>query len=221
MHYLIQNFRYIKHWPEKLPVYFSFGLISLSSVAVPVVGYFTFHNQLNGVWLNFYLTALAMFILAVLIFVALRYKEIEKAFVLTVSFILVVMLTGLPILGHINVNPEYNSINKLSATDHQINVYGFVDLAPEIIWHYGKPIPVIDPAEQDLPNHKIYNVLVNPAYEDDFKRVMLNVGTIQFIETFNLNYFAVAGKKSRSDRLVCSQYLVKVDGKQLMSKKEK
>jgi 4-amino-4-deoxy-L-arabinose transferase-like glycosyltransferase len=211
MQYLMQNFRHMNHWLEKLPVYFSFGLLSLLGVTVPVVGYFTFGNQLNEVWFNFYLTASAMFILAVLIFVALRYKEIEKVFVLTISFIVVVMLTGLPILGHINVNPEFNNINKLSANDNKINVYGFVELAPEIIWHYGKPIPVIDSAEQDLPNHKIYSVLVNPAYEDDFKRVMCKVGTIKLIETFNLNYFAGAGKKSRSNRLVCSHYLVKID----------
>ncbi len=209
IHYAMHNFSHMRHWLEKLPIYFTFGLIALLGVTVPAVAYVVFEDQLKGVWSYFFFTASALLVLSGSIFIALKNKKLETVFLLTICFIVVIMVTGLPISRYIHVNSEFNNINRLSAVENKINVYGFAELPPEIIWHYGKPIPVIDISGHDLPNEKLYSVLVNPVHEEDFMQIMGTVGTIEFIETFNLNYFARSAKKSGRNRLVYKHYLVK------------
>ena len=80
----------------------------------------------------------------------LKLKKIKPVFYLSIFFLISIVWFGLPMADKINVNKDYNSIINIDKhlKKYDTKVYEFNTFTPEIIWEYGKPIPVLTQEEK-------------------------------------------------------------------------
>ncbi len=205
--YLIHNFKFLKDKKETFPVYFNFGLIAFLGVSFPIAGYLFFGEKLEGLWSWFILISLALVVIGVLMFIQLKRKNIQQVFLLSVLFIMSVMVFGFPISKAFNTNPEFRNIDTLSeyVERNDVKLYVFSQIAPEMVWHYGKPVPLMKKNNTiNIPEYEEFGVLVAPNKEDLFKATFRHNYDITLEKVFNINY-----PEKQKNRLISKFYSVK------------
>ncbi|WP_340063712.1 ArnT family glycosyltransferase [Ascidiimonas aurantiaca] len=208
--YLINHFQEIKKSWEKWVVYFNFSLIALIGLIFPLAGFFLLDDDRNSAVLPFVLTATALFVLAITIIRQLFKKNIFKVFIATVSFIIAITAFGLPLARLFQKNTAFHNIDTLAdkMIMKETPVYGFGDIAPEMLWYYGSPLPIIQPENMVFPDEEQYGVLLTPAMENEFKRIFAPGYDMKQTEVFDLNYASGPGEKGHKKRLVSTLYIL-------------
>lgn len=174
--YLFRSFKTLKDKRQTFPVFFNFGLIATIGVVFPIGGYLFLKDQLHGYWVWFILLSIALLIIGILIFRNLIKKEIRPVFYLTIAFIIVVLCFGMPLSKALVKNPEFKGLSQLNTWQSQknLNVYEYGGFTPELIWDYGKPIPVLSQGK-----------MVKTPVEDTFALLVAEGSLTQFRETFS------------------------------------
>ncbi len=183
--YLFRKFRNLSHKGETLPVYFNFGLIAVIGLAFPIAGYIVLKEQLDGQWFWFVLLSVSLVTIGILMIRHLRWKRIRPVFYLTIAFIIAIISFGMPMASALTVNPEYRPLSELQdwQANTELPVYELGGFTPELIWEYGKPIPVLT---QDgvtrLPKEESFGLLVAeeniPVLEQQFPKETYSVEKI-------------------------------------------
>ncbi|WP_224489413.1 ArnT family glycosyltransferase [Robertkochia flava] len=206
--YLIAAFKTVNNPWEKLPVYIHFGILSALGLGFPLAGYILFGDQLEGLQLWFWLSAISLFILGILFVKAMMRKNIKTLFYLSLALIACILSFGLPLSRALYTNPDFNNIASYPERN-QIR-YAFGEPAPEMIWHLGHAAPDIEgKLPHQIPEETSFTILVGPSKEAEFKRIFEAEYTLELLETFDINYTASPGDRNYKDRLVSKYYLVK------------
>ncbi|UNY97584.1 phospholipid carrier-dependent glycosyltransferase [Zhouia spongiae] len=216
--YLISHFKELKDKKETIPVYFNFGLIATIAIIFPVGGYFFLKDKITGtLWAYFIVTAIILLIIGIYMLKGLKRKNLSNVFLLTVGFIMTVMTFGFPLSKTFNSNTAFKNVDTLAASsDYQnFNIYSFGELAPEMVWLFGKEVPRLDiHGHIKTPSDKDFGVLVTLGQEEAFKNFYSSSFHIKHITKYDVNYTASPDKKSHKKRLVAKYYI-------LSSKKER
>ncbi len=208
LQYLFREFSALKDKRETWPVYFNFGLVALICLAFPVAGYFLFKEQMSDIWGAYILTSGALSIIGVWMVLRLRQKQIKAVFYLTITFLVCLMLFGLPLAKTFNTNNEYTPIAKYDKSDSK--VYSYDGIAPEFVWLHEKPITRIKTDDiLRYPVETTFVVLVNKNQEDEFKRIFESDFEVRLDKVLDLNKTAKPDERGHKNRLVAKQYQVK------------
>ncbi len=210
--YLIRKFSQLKDKKETFPVYFNFGLIALIGISFPIMGYIFFGKNLDGLWLYFILVSIALFNIGIFILLQLKKKNIKNVFLLTIAFIMSIMTFGFPLAKTFNTNTHFRNIDGLQEKVQQKEqtIYVFQGIAPEMIWEYGTSIPLLMKNDNVIfPEENIFNVLVSPNQESEFKRIFEPNFELLLMDTFDINYTKSPDEKGHKKRLISKLYLVK------------
>lgn len=204
--YLFRNFKSLK-MKETWPVYLHLGIIALIGVAFPVLGVLYFSERLEGNLTNFILASLSLFGLGVFIALNLYQKKIKRSVYGTVGFIISIIVFALPLAKEINPNENYRSAKVIN--EHEKNlmlpVYELLNFTPELIWEYGKPIPILyDGNNYRIPSEESFLLLIsNHDQQLENASKVFKHYKIEKIDSLDLN--PVSKKK---DRLKRKLYLV-------------
>ncbi|MAZ73253.1 MAG: hypothetical protein CMC70_08895 [Flavobacteriaceae bacterium] len=208
--YLFLKFAELKDKRETIPVYFNFGLIAFIGIIFPIGGYLFLKDALTGYWVWFILLSIALASVGIFIFGKLLRKKMRAVFFGTIVFIAVIMCIGMPMAKALTINPEYKSLAKLNdwqAANNGISVYEYSFFTPELIWDYGKPIPVIlNFGTKKLPSENTFGVLVAEDDVKDFKK-MFREYSVEKIERYDMNANA-PGSRTHKTRLWRDLYKV-------------
>ncbi len=207
--YLILRFKDLKDKRETVPVYFNFGLIALIGILFPVGGYLFLKDSISGYFHWYLLLSIALFCIGILIFKFLKLKNIEKVFYLTISFIISVMIFGMPLAKTFYNNPNYYSISNLNTWQLKTNleVYEYEGFCPEMIFEFGKPIKAITKNNAVIiPEKESFGVLVSLNQKEKFENTFKNY-SIEKIERYDMNQ-GKPGSRSHRPRLWRDFYLV-------------
>lgn len=201
--YLFRCFKKLKA-KETWPVYVHFTTIALIGLGFPVLAFIYFGGSLEGNLTEYLLSAFSLFGLGVYILLNMFHKNIKQSFYGTVLFIIAIIGFGLPLAKEINPNKDYRGPEILNTHMQTLNVpvYEFYNFAPELIWEYGKPIPVLyDGNHYQLPEEKRFLLLVeNSEGELEDVKNTLSEYQIQKIDSIDVN--PVSKKKRRLMREV-------------------
>ena len=211
MEYVIRNFKSSFVQKEKIPVYFHFSLLGLIGIAYPFIAYLLLKDGLNGLWVYYVLSSLALFAIGVLLFVQLKKQQIFSCFLLSIALVGAIKLLAMPLTGAMEKNTEYRSISQLrkAMQEEGLKTYCFGEIAPEIIWDYGSAIPVLKGEEEILiPEGEKFGVLVIPTDENEFKRIFDPEYSYTLNTVYDLNYNANPGTKGHKNRLISNLYIV-------------
>ncbi|QIE60940.1 phospholipid carrier-dependent glycosyltransferase [Rasiella rasia] len=208
--YLFLKFSELNDKRETIPVYFNFGLIATIGIIFPVGGYFFLKDSLDGYWVWFIILSIALVAVGVFIFRNLLRKKIKPVFYGTIAFIVVIMCFGMPMAKALTVNPEFRSLSELNtwqANNNNLPVYEYSYFTPEMIWEYGKPIPVIlNFGAENLPKETSFGVLVSQDDVAKFKETF-SAYTIENVMRYDMNPKA-PGERSHRPRLWRDLYVV-------------
>ncbi|MBT8256000.1 MAG: glycosyltransferase family 39 protein [Bacteroidia bacterium] len=210
MDYLIRRFKALKDWRETFPVYFNFGLISIIGLAFPLAGYLYLSDRLEGYWFWYVLLSITLFMIGFIMLRSLIRKNIKPVFFLTIAFIMAVICFGMPIARTITYNPEYKSLALLNEwqADTKVEVYEFGGFTPELIWAYGKSIPVLTKdGITEIPSEESFGILIAEENLEDFQQVFSDY-SIEKVSRYDMNPQA-PGTRTHRPRLWRDLYLVK------------
>jgi len=194
--YLFEYFKSLK-LKESAVVYFNFGLIALVGCVFPIAAYIYFKDMLNNILVWYILSSVFLFLIGFLMFRNLKLKKIKPVFYLSICFLISVVWFGLPMAKKINVNPDYNSIVNIDQYLKEYNapVFEFQAFAPEIIWEYGKPIPVLAPNDKlKKPSLDKFLLLSDAQYADSLQN-SFNKYKIKKIDSIDMNPVGTKHKK--------------------------
>lgn len=186
--YLFIYFKSLK-LKESAIVYFNFGLIALIGCVFPIAGYFYFKDILNNILIWYILSSISLFVIGFLMFRSLKLKKISAVFYLSIAFLVSVIWFGLPMAKKINVNPNYSSIVKVDQylKEYDVPLFEFQAFTPEMIWEYGKPIPVLAPNEiLKKPGLNQFLLLSDKPYADSLQN-SFDKYKIKKIDSVNMN----------------------------------
>tara|TARA_R100000789_G_C3018433_1_gene152970 strand:+ start:1052 stop:2677 length:1626 start_codon:yes stop_codon:yes gene_type:complete len=194
--YLFNHFRSIKI-KEAAVAYFHFGIFALVGCIFPIAAYFYFEPMLQDILLWYILSSIFLFIIGVLMFRFLMLKKIKPVFYLSIFFLISVVWFGLPMADKINVNKDYNSIVNIDKhlKKYDTKVYEFKTFTPEIIWEYGRPIPVLTQKNKAKATSSNRFLILTGAYlSDSLKQVFSNYKTTK-IDSVDMNPVSTKHKR--------------------------
>ena len=115
-------------------------------------------------------------------------------------------LFGLPLSKMFYNNQKFKSIETLANTyeeEFKIQSYTYKSLSPELIWHYGKSINIINSIKgmQLAPIEK-FGLLIDKDDEQELEKLQ-GTHSIEKVATFDMNY----DSKNKS-RLIRNYYII-------------
>ncbi|WP_274475927.1 ArnT family glycosyltransferase [Mangrovimonas aestuarii] len=208
LNYLIREFKALKDKRETLPVYFNFGLIGTIAIVAPFLIYFMLSDKLSNHWLQFALLTIVSLICGVLFFLKLKKKELLHVIVLTVSFFVGLVATGLPLAG-IFKTENYRSFDEIKTDYKSLEIYGLEEPSPEIIWSFGEKIQAIKNEDSTIshPHLETFGLL---SSEYDLKKnidLLQSKYQIKEVGSFDLNT-AASNSRSYKTRLHKNLYIL-------------
>jgi hypothetical protein len=126
-------------------------------------------------------------------------KQIRIVFFCTILFIASIMVFGMPMASILSINTEYKSLYELNAwqDETQLKVYEYRGFTPELIWAYGKTIPMIEnKGVLSLPEEDIFAVLISKENLKPFEKTFKGY-SVEKITRYDMN---PKGTESRSHR---------------------
>ena len=203
--YLVRGFNpNMVKW-ERILVYFSSGLIALIGFAYPFALIYILKGKLMPHLLVGIFSSVLMVGCSVFIVHGMRIKHFGRIFYSMITLFTTVVLALVPLSTEIVFNPDYASASKALTYEKEYGVksYSLSAVAPEIIWDFGKPVPVLElnGNQVSLPLEKQFAVMVDRKDSVSITNRFPQYG-IKKLYQINLNY-----NKGLKDRLVKDYYL--------------
>lgn len=198
--YIIKNFGVRLGKIEKVPVYLNFIVLTIIAFAAPFILYYFFGEVIWEESFFYILFSILFIAIGCGIVYSLLKKWPRLLFGLQFFMILVILNFGFPLVDLISPNrnsPNISDLIKLEKAE-EIQIYEVSGIIPELIFEYGKPMPVLN-SEGELSAEaktKKIGILVhqeeNPEWKENFQSY-----NFQLIDTLDLNPTMAKGENSR------------------------
>ncbi|MCB9000540.1 MAG: glycosyltransferase family 39 protein [Bacteroidales bacterium] len=202
--YLFKAFGSMKSKKESLLVYINYGILAFVGVAYPFVILFLLKEGVKSYIFTFIVTSALVLLSSYLIIRGLIGRNFGKTFYSSIALFCFIIIGTLPMSVKFFANPDYSPASSVLGLEKQydVNTYRLSEVAPEIIWNFGKVVPLINPNKINVENGKQFGLMVGM---DDSTRLkpLLSTCNLQKLYRVNLNY-----RKKNKSRLIKDYYLV-------------
>ena len=184
--------------------HFGFGLMGFICIAFPFAGYFFLNDKLEGFWLSFILTSVALLSIGIYLFRNLFRKKFEAAFYAAIAMMCAILLFGFPLAKTLFDNHKFNNISNLrkNNTAKDLPLYSYYGISPELIWELGEPATVVTSIEK-LPENEPFGLLSTGTIPAEFYQKYV----VKPLDTFDINYINPS-KKGYKKRLTSTFYIL-------------
>lgn len=204
--YLMRNFNDGMGKRERRGVYFSFGIFALIGFTFPIALVYLLKDQLHEFLFLVAISSILIYSCSFFIVKGLVHKQFAKVFYSMIAFFTLVVVSLVPLYKEFVYNPDYASTTKVQIFEqlHGIKTYALTSVPPEIVWDFGKPIPIINQTGNHirLPMEMTFGLMVDQ--QDTTLIDSLFAGyTIEKVYRINLHF---ANKKK--ERLIKNYYII-------------
>lgn len=204
--YLIQNFKSdLLSWEKALASTFS-SVIALMGFAFPFVLAFVLKEHWTSHYFLCIISSVVTVACALIIVRGLIYGKFSDVFYAMISIFAAFVIAILPLYKEVVSNPNYASAKKALSIeqDFHVKTYSLSAIAPEIIWDFGKPIPVLNSSESQVsfPEELKFGLMVDVKDSSMVKNFSSKYDTKKLFR-INLHY-----NKNFKERLVKDYYLI-------------
>jgi hypothetical protein len=204
--YLMNRFNNSMGKKEKIWVYFSFGTIALIGFAYPFILILLLKEGVKEYVPLYVFSSVLMYICAFLIVDGLIGTSFKKIFYSMIALFVVLVMALVPLSEKITKNPDYAPTSKAQAIEKRFNVktYRLSDIAPEIVWDFGKPIPLIQQKEGQtcFPEEKQFGLMVDVGNSASIQTLFPQY-RVERLYRINMHY-----RKNKKSRLIKDYYLL-------------
>ncbi len=150
--YLIKNFNIITDKIEKAWIFFSFGIIALVGFAYPFALVFLFKSGILEYLALFIISTLLIWLLSFFIIKGLVNRNFLRVFYSAISVFILIVIIIIPLRAELSLNPDFAPAREAQGFEKQYKVmtYGLNEVAPEIIWNFGKSIPILQVSDDQV-----------------------------------------------------------------------
>ncbi|MEM1001376.1 MAG: hypothetical protein AAGH46_01875, partial [Bacteroidota bacterium] len=203
--YAISKFKSMVTKTERLPIYFSFGIIGLIASIFWILIFFAPGLSLELVISKFVLASLVLLAIGVTLIIHLKLGKIKQVFYCTLLFISAIGIFVLPLT---KAQSATRSEIFESIKTNQIPVFNYEYIAPEVIYLYGDKIPnfSLDDVFYDTNEESFYLLCQNK--DPRTNKELVEHYQVEFIKILDFNS-AKKDQKNHRSRLVNELYLVK------------
>lgn len=205
INYLINNFGRSTTKRENIVVYISFGIIALIGIAYPFAMLFVL-KELVVDYLFIYITSsILLLVCTYIIATGLVQKEFGKILYTSIAVFTIAVVSILPISTKLFTNPNYATTTKVQELEKRkgIKTYSLSDIAPEIVWNFGKQIPRLN--SEQYPSENSFGLLLDASDSSKLRTFFPNY-TTKKLYRINMHY-----RKSKKTRLIKDYYLIEKD----------
>ena len=205
INYLINNFGRSTTKRENIVVYISFGIIALIGIAYPFAMLFVL-KELVVDYLFIYITSsILLLVCTYIIATGLVQKEFGKILYTSIAVFTIAVVSILPISTKLFTNPNYTTATKVQELEKRngIKTYSLSDIAPEIVWNFGKQIPRLN--SEQYPSENSFGLLIDDSDSSKLRTFFPNYTTKKLYRV-NMHY-----RKSKKTRLIKDYYLIEKD----------
>jgi 4-amino-4-deoxy-L-arabinose transferase-like glycosyltransferase len=189
--YVIRSFKKVQTRPERLPVYFNFGIFAVAGFVVPVAVAVLMKEQLSYSNLYFVIAGIVFPSMSVIVFIQLARGNMKKVFYGTVCIYLLIFVLVVPLLKPLlNTHRDRAEQFKTMVKQENLKVYGYNYIPPEIIWMYGQKIPMISNLDTSAKSRNMNEktaVLTNVKLSGDNFPLQTKDFRIKLLDTLDLN----------------------------------
>lgn len=204
--YLIRNFNNVTDKRENAWIFFSFGIVALVGFAYPFALAFLFKTGIREYLPLLIISTLLIWLFSFFIIKGLVDRKFLRVFYSSISILILIVMTIIPLRADLSLNPGFASAREAQGLEKQynINTYGLKEVAPEIIWNFGEPIPILQISgdQVSLPSHHSF-ALVAPAGDSAVIRNRFTGYRIEKKYRINMNY-----DLRNKDRLIKDFYIL-------------
>lgn len=205
LEYLIRCFN-INLWKrERVVVYVFSGIIAIVGIAYPASLFYVLKEKYAAHFILCMFSSIALLVCAGLIIRSLIKYKFETVFYSMIGLFAMAVFALVPLSKEIVFNPDYSSAKNAQKYEDQYGVktYSLTAVGPEIVWDFGKPIPVLskEGVALLLPSEKNFGLLVDVKDSASIEQKFPDY-QITKIYRINVNY-----KKGLKDRLAKDYYL--------------
>lgn len=163
--YLIKSFNKNMSKKENIWVCFSFGIIAFIGFAYPFVLIFLLKKTIKEYMILCVFSSILMYICAFAIVKGLMIKDFNKIFYSMILLFVVVGISLISLTEKFFYNSDSSPASKAQIFEKQFNVhtYRLSDISPEIIWDFGKPVPLLksNVDQNGTPYEKQFALMAN------------------------------------------------------------
>lgn len=204
--YLLHSFNERMGSVEKRVVYFSFGIFALIAFAYPFALFFMLKDNLQEhLWIVIG-SSILMLGCGYLIVRGLRQKSFQSVFYSMIAIFTIIVVSVIPMYKEFVYNPDYASTLKAKELENELRIktYGLSSVAPEIVWDFGKTIPVIETQDSQisLPQESKFGLMVDSKDSLTIRSYFPGY-QIEKVYRINLHY-----KNEKKERLIKDYYLL-------------
>ena len=204
--YLMKNFNTITDKKENTWIIFSFGIIALIGFIYPFALVFLFKSGISEYLPLFIISTLLIWLLSFFIIKGLIDRNFRRILYSVISIFILIVMTMIPLRAGVLLNPGFASAREAQVFEKQYNIktYGLNEIAPEIIWNFGKPIPLlqVDGEHVSLPSQNSF-ALVAPRGDSAVIRNRFTGYKIEKKYRIDMNY-----DLKDKDRLIKEYYIL-------------
>lgn len=204
--YLFHSFKAGMGKGEKRVVYFAFGIFALIALAYPFALSFLLKDNLQEhIWL---VTGSSVLMLGCgyLIVNGLMRKSFSHVFYSMIAIFTIIVISVIPMYKEFVYNPHYASTLKAKEMENELRIktYGLSSVAPEIVWDFGKTIPIIETKDSTIvvPEESKFGLMVD-SKDSVAIRSYFPGYHIEKVYRINLHY-----KNETKERLIKDYYLL-------------
>lgn len=203
--YLMINLTSIKS-KEKIWTFFSYGMIALIGFIFPFVLIFLIKGVIKDYLLLFVCSSILIYSCSFSILRGLLKIDFRKVFYSLIVLFVILVLTLVPISEILFYNPDYAPASKVLVFEKQLDVrtYRLTDIAPEIVWDFGKPISKIQTKNNmiDMLGASKFILMVNVGDSNAIK-TQFPLFKTNYLYRINMNY-----RQRKANRLMKDCYLM-------------
>jgi len=162
--YLMSSVRESFRGKESVLTWIIFGIIALGGFLYPFAMAFILKTSLNQYLFLYLFSSAAMFTLAVFIVRGIKTVNFETVFACLIAMFVTVVVTFIPLSGSLFNNPAYLPAKTAGTIANRagIKTYSLSAISPELIWDYGRPIPVLKVTGEkaEFPSENQFGLIV-------------------------------------------------------------
>lgn len=191
---------------EKFWSIFSFGIVAFIGFVYPFALLFLLKEGIKDYLFIYVSSSLLIFLFSIRIINGLRTGNFQKIFFSSTALFILIVVSVLPLSGKFFNNSNYAPASKANALAKHLSIktYRLSDIAPEIVWDFGEPIPLIQQKKDtiNISKEKQFGLIVNTGDSIVLKSQFYKY-KIERLYRINMHY-----RKSKKTRLIKDYYLL-------------
>jgi len=206
--YLFRRFSKGLPRAEKLWVYFSFGLLGFIALAYPFALTFILKTDILNYLPIAIISSILMLTCAFFILRGMKSFNFQSTFYSTIALFTVVVVAIIPLSQNLFTNPAYKPASSALNVEakYGVKTYRLNDIAPEIVWDFGKVIPSLPKINENIqaPPEKQFGLLVARSDSTIVRSGFPNF-EVKKVHTIDMNY-----RPRHRDRLIRDYYVLRL-----------